>query len=110
MTPIYILICVHYGRIYDEVFPKQECIPEGCVPPTLYRVGGLCPGEFLSGRGSLSIQGVSGSLSRGWGSVRETHLEHETRDGDPPEGTWDQAARQEVISYREPFPNCGHND
>ena len=46
---------------------KQECIPVGFVPPTLYRKGGgmvsLCPG-----RGAISVQGIlcpGGSLSRG---------------------------------------------
>ena len=42
---------------------EQECIPVGCVPPALYRTGGLCPGGGLS-KGSLSgglCQG--GSLS-----------------------------------------------
>ena len=27
--------------------------------------------------------------------------EHRIRDRDPPEGTWDQAVRQEVTSYRD---------
>ena len=30
--------------------------------------------------------------------------EHGTRDRDAPEGTWDQTARQEVTSYRDPLP------
>ena len=30
--------------------------------------------------------------------------EHGTRDRDPLEGTWDQAARQGVTSYKDPFP------
>ena len=24
---------------------KQECIPVGCVPPAVYRTGGVCPGD-----------------------------------------------------------------
>ena len=31
--------------------------------------------------------------------------EHGTRDRDPLEGTWDQVARQEVTSYRDPPVN-----
>ena len=74
---------------------KQECFPVGCVPPALYRTGvgvsvwGVCPG-------GLSIGGRS--LFRGSLSGRPPV------DRDPPEGTWDQAARQKVTSYREPFP------
>ena len=30
--------------------------------------------------------------------------EHGTRGQRPPEGTWDRATRQEVISYRDPPP------
>ena len=41
---------------------KQECIPVGCLPPTLYRTGGLSPGGGLCPGGSQS----------GGSSIRET--------------------------------------
>ena len=76
-------------------------IPIGCVPPALYGFReGLCPG------GVVSVQGVS--LARGEVSVRGESLcqwkEHGTRDlkGTWDMGTWDQAARQEVTSHRDP--------
>ena len=59
---------------------KQECIPVVCVPPTFLSLGG-------------------------WGGLAtETPWkEHGTRDRDPPlEGTLDQAARQELTSYKDP--------
>ena len=81
------------------------------VRSLLYR-GTLCP------RGSPSRRWVSlssGSLSRGLcqGSLcpgtweqrqRPPWKEHGTRDRNPPEGKWDQAARHEVASYRDPLP------
>ena len=36
--------------------------------------------------------------------------EHGTRDRDPQERTWDQAARQEVTSYRDPPSPREQND
>ena len=67
------------------------------VHSLLYR-GSLCPrGSLSRGLGSLS-RGVSlqGASVR-WVSVQD----HGTRDGDPPEGTWDQAARQKVTSCQD---------
>ena len=69
---------------------------------------GLCPG-------GVSIQG---GLCQGTWDQRQRPLlkEHGTRDRDPSwrnmgpeteipsEGTWDQAARQEVTSYKVPLP------
>ena len=51
--------------------PKQECIPVGCILPTLYLAGGvfvqggLCPGVSVLG---VSVWGVS---------VRETPSPYE---------------------------------
>ena len=36
--------------------------------------------------------------------------EHGTRDRDPLEGTWDQEARQEVTSYRDPPPTSNEQN
>ena len=70
---------------YHKISLKQESIPEGCVPLA-----------FLIG-GGLPIQTPLD---------RDPWKKHGTRDRDPPkERTWDQAARQEVTSYREPPVN-----
>ena len=108
---------------------QQVCIPVGCVPPASVPTGGslfrgslsgsLCIGGSLSGifvQGSLS----GGSLSRQV-SVQGISVQRETPghrqpplDKDPslqrnmgpgtqaPKGTWVQAARQEITSYRDP--------
>ena len=55
---------------------------------------GLCLG--VSVQGSL----FRGSVTRGV-SVQK---DHGIRDRFPLKTTWDQAARQEVISYRDPIP------
>ena len=34
---------------------------------------------------------------------KDPQKEHGINDRDPPEGTWDRAARQEVTSYRDPM-------
>ena len=61
---------------------KQECIPVGCIPPTLYHTGGslsggqcprgLCPG-VVSVQGELCPWGLlsKGSLCPGMVSVQE---------------------------------------
>ena len=69
-----------------------ECIPVGCIPPTLQCTGSLCQG------GSL-FRGVSvhGGLCQGGISV-----EGDLQTWTPPEGTWDQEARQELTSYTDP--------
>ena len=71
----------------NKKIPKQECIPVGYVPPALYCIGGLCPGRPPRQRPP----------------GRNMEPETETLYRNPPEGTWDQAARQEVTSYRDPF-------
>ena len=59
--------------------------------PTLYHMGSLCPRGLCPGR----------SLSRGSLSRRSPRSNMGTRDRDPWEGTWNQAAKQEV-TYRDP--------
>ena len=55
------------GLGHDDVMCKKtsrkECIPVGCVPPSLYRTGDLCPGGLSPGW--ISVGGGE-SLSRGW--------------------------------------------
>ena len=79
-------------------------------------MGGLCLGggsltETSLNRDPLIREPPSGQTSP---VGTETHLdrepqkEHWTRDRDPPEGTWDQTARQEVTSYRD--RPCGQNN
>ena len=62
---------------------------------------GLCPG--VSGPWDLCPEGLCpGRLPR-----RKIQPETETSaDSDLLEGTWYQAARQEVTTYRDPFPLC----
>ena len=50
---------VGHGDVMCKKTSRKECIPVGCIPPSLYRTGDLCPwslspGGFLSGGGSLS--------------------------------------------------------
>ena len=61
---------------------KQECIPVGCVPPTLYRTWGGLPGQ----RSPLD----------------RNPLGQRSPEQGPPR---DQQARQEVTSYRDPSVN-----
>ena len=57
---------------------KRESIPVRCTPPVF-----LIP------------------LDRDTPRTETPYKEHRTRDTDPPEGTWDQEARQEMTSYRD---------
>ena len=93
---------------------KTICIPVGS--PTLYHTGVSVKGVSGEGWGvylGVSVQGglCPGGLCPGISFRTETfQKEHATRDRDPPEGTWDRAARQEVTSYRNPLPPVGQND
>ena len=78
---------------------QKECILVGMRPARSLPYGG----------GGLCLEGIcpaEGSLCRGV-SQGDPRKEHETRDRDTPqketplEGTWDQAVRQEVTSYRD---------
>ena len=55
--------------------------------------GGLCLGGLCTGESLLGSPPTENPCK-----------EHGTRDRDPPEGIWDQAARQEVTSYRDHLP------
>ena len=62
-----------------------------------YGGGGLCSGgisltETAPGQRPQKEHGTS---------HRDSQKEHGTSHRDPPEGTWDQAARQELPSYRD---------
>ena len=91
---------------------KPECFPVGCVPPALYRSGGglpltanghlsrrggLCPGVVSVQRGrcpgEVSVRGSLSVNGRNMGPKTEIPLDE----------TWDQAAREEVTSYRDPL-------
>ena len=65
MSNFFLPIIYNLEKVFLIDSEKRECIPVGCVPPALYRTGGLCPGNLCLGclwlRGSLS----RGSLSRG---------------------------------------------
>ena len=69
-----------HGDVMCKKTSRKECIPVGCVPPSLYRTGDLCPwglspgGDFCRGEGlcpggeRISVQGGrGGSLSMGRG-------------------------------------------
>ena len=90
---------------------KQECIPVGCVPPTLYRTGrGLCLGESETPDRpppdkDPPVQRPYWTETPGQRSpCTETPLDRDPAgqrppctetplDRDPPEGTWDQRQR-----------------
>ena len=74
---------------------KQESIPVGCLPPALHHTGGLCPGGLPDS--------PPGQTPPPTNQDRVPPKEHGTRDRDPLEGTWDQAARQEDIIQRPPL-------
>ena len=70
----------------------------------LYREVSVQGGLHPRGMG-VSVKEISPPKEHGISDRDPLPLkEHGTRDRDPPEGTWDQAARQEVISYRAPSP------
>ena len=87
--------------------------------------GDLCPGKSLSGRHPGRNMGPHGTRGRDPQKKHGTRdrgprkkhgtrdrgpqKKHVTRDRDPQKGTWDQATRQEVTSYRDPSP-CWQND
>ena len=95
-----------HNKYNEKSHHKQECIPVGCAPPALYRMGGLPK------MGALCPWGC---LSRG-GSPWQ-------RPPPPPEATWDlrqrpprrnmgpvsQTGSDIVTSYRDPSP-CGQTD
>ena len=73
-------VALRKGLMSTKAIFEQECIPVGCVLSALYCTWGV--------------------------SLTETPIWTETPlDRDPSEGTWDQAARQEVTSYRDPTVN-----
>ena len=84
--------------IVEHYIKQQVCIPVGCVPPvsvTAIRcIGG-------GGLGSLSQRPPSPD----WALLKETCDSAKN----PPEGTWEQATREEVTSYRYALP-LGQND
>ena len=54
----------------------------------------------LYGGGGVCLWGVSMTETP---MDKDPQKEHGINDRDPSEGTWDQAARQEVTSYRDPM-------
>ena len=112
----------------------QESIPVGCVPPALHRCswGWVSPWQRPPWietpprqrpsqkehgtrdrdphRRSMGPGSETGSDIMRPPGYRPPWKEHGTRDRDPLEGTWDQAAKQEVTSYRNPLPPCEQND
>ena len=71
---------------YTEVFKEQieqVCIPVGCVPPALVAT------TTCQYQGVRTIHPSGWRPSPGWRPPPSL-------DGEPPEGTWDQTARQEV--------------
>ena len=105
---------------------QQECIPVGCVLPTLYHNGGHCPGRSLSKEGLCPRGSVfgGGSLSKGvsvWGrgaSVQWGLPDRDPRDRDPASkehGTRDRntgpvSQRGNDIIQRPPSPRRGRID
>ena len=99
ILPLKLIFCTGFKLQYFSHFAqhlyfkyKQETIPVGCVPPAFLILGGGLPVE-------------TPQTETPW-------KEPGTRDRDPPpEGTWDQAARQKVTSYTDhPPPSRGQND
>ena len=70
--------------MYCPLFTVQQIVPD---TDPLDRA--LQPREILMDRDPYPLD-------------RDPQKEHGTRDRDSLEGTWDQAARQEVTSYRDP--------
>ena len=67
---------------------------------------GLCQGDRMWTETPQKEHGTRDPLCKEYGTRDRDPLwkEYGTRDRDPPERTWDQAARQEVTSYRDPLP------
>ena len=84
---------------------KQECIPVGSVLPAHYYTRGISVQEGL-------CPGVSGQRppGRNIGPEAQTPIRNMGPETQTPEGTWYQAARQEVTSYRDPLTLCEQND
>ena len=98
-----VLLLLTWALSWDKIFLKQECIPVVRVPPALYRMGGLCPAPPRQRPDRRNTGPETDSLERTWDQRQTPWKEHGTRDRDPPEGTWDQAVRHEVTSYRDPL-------
>ena len=86
----------------------QESIPVGCVPPALHRdppppLDRDPPGQRpSSGQRPLPTENPDTETLEGtWGQRQRPS---------PAEGTWDQAAKQEVTLYRDPLPLNEQND
>ena len=93
---------------------KQESIPVGCVPPVLHRTEGVSiwgvsltetpldrdpPGQRPPGQRPSMDRDPPGQKH----PMDRDPPRQRTPTPRPPEGTWDQAAGQEVTSYR-PHP------
>ena len=83
---------------------RQESIPLGCIPPSLHCTGALDrepSGQRFPWTENPPRKNMRPGTETPW-------KEHGARDRGPLEGTWDQAARQEVTSYRD--PPCGQTN
>ena len=89
-----LLNCLRYDPQKKLLFlSKQESIPAGCVPPALHHmVVSLSKGVFLTETSPRH------RLPNPWTEPPPPGTEN------PLEGAWEQAARQEVTSYRDSPP------